>query len=408
MELTLNEKFKKITGLTLDIEKMIAECPVEEKENLYKKLDWRIGLLLSTSNHEGKFVSDGSDKAETLKEIYNLLISSELTDEETLESIFAALEAGEHKSISISESKELSGVTLNQGSLTLNIAKDTTLDTTKSTTQVAFSVNGGKLEIDSAGEIIASKTGTAKGSRLFAVNGDGELRIDSGKFVGNYCINAQGGKTEVNGGEFLSQEPAIAFFNSETAKPTELIINGGTFEAADNAVIMGNGSKLKEGAVPSKVKINGGVYNCNIKSAGYIACGIYNPNIDEIEIDGATFNITDGCCICSRAGKVTIKNSVINMKYTGAALEAGKVGDSRIVIPCVPFVFDEAANYPGLKDDAQLIIGENVTINYEGEEYVHKDKKAALITKDADGNVKTIFSDATEFNSEGQSRIVFK
>ena len=407
MELTLNEKFKKITGLTLDIEKMIAECPVEEKEDLYRKLDWRIGLLLSTSNHEGKFTSDGSEKAETLKEIYNLLIASELTDEETLEEIFSALKDGEHKSISISENKELNGVILANGSVTLNVAKDTKLDTTKSTTQVAFTVNGGKLEVDSAGEIIASKTGTSKGSRLFAVNGDGELRIDSGKFVGNYCVNANGGKTTVNNGEFLSQEPTIAFFNSETAKPTELIINGGTFEAADNAVIMGNGTKLKEGAVPSKVKINGGVYNCNIKSAGYIACGIYNPNIDEIEIDGATFNITDGCCICSRAGKVTIKNSVINMKYTDKVLESGKVGDSRIVVPCVPFVFDEAAKYPGLNSDSQIIIGENVTINYEGE-YVHKDKKAALVVMGEDNTSKTIFSDSTEFNAEGQSRIVFK
>lgn len=405
MELTLNEKFKKITGLTLDIEKMIAECPVEEKEDLYKKLDWHIGLLLSTSNYEGKFTSDGLERAETLKEIYNLLISSELTDEETLEEIFSALKDGEHKSISISKNKELNGVILTNGSVTLNVAKDATLDTTKSTTQVAFSVNGGKLEIDSAGEIIASKTSTGKGSRLFAVNGDGELRIDSGKFVGNHCINAQGGKTEVNGGEFLSQEPAIAFFNSETAKPTELIINGGTFEATDNAVIMGNGTKAK--GAPCKVIIKGGVYNCNIKSAGYIACGIYNPNIDEIEIDGATFNITDGCCICSRAGKVTIKNSVINMKYTDKALEAGKVGDSRIVVPCVPFVFDEAAKYPGLKSDSQIVIGENVTINYEGE-YVHKDKKAALVVMGEDNTSKTIFSDTTEFNEEGQSRIVFK
>ena len=410
MELTLNEKFKKITGLTLDIEKMIAECPVEEKEDLYRKLDWRIGLLLSTSNHEGKFTSDGSEKAETLKEIYNLLISSELADTETLENIFSALKADEHKSISFSENKNINGVTLAQGSVTLNIAKDVTLDTTGSTTKVAFTVNGGKLEVDSAGEILANKTltnGNSNGSRLFAVDNSGELRIDSGKFVGNYCVNANGGKTTINGGEFLSQEPAIAFFNSETVKPTELIINGGTFEAADNAVIMGNGTKLKEGAVPSKVKINGGVYNCNIKSAGYIACGIYNPNIDEIEIDGATFNITDGCCICSRAGKVTIKNSVINMKYTDKVLESGKVGDSRIVVPCVPFVFDEAAKYPGLNSDSQIIIGENVTINYEGE-YVHKDKKAALIVMGEDNTSKTIFSDSTEFNAEGQSRIVFK
>ena len=95
------------------------------------------------------------------------------------------------------------------------------------------------------------------------------------------------------------------------------------------------------------------------------------------------------------------------LDYTDKALEAGKVGDSRIVVPCVPFVFDEAAKYPGLNSDSQIIIGENVTINYEGE-YIHKDKKAALIVMGEDNTSKTIFSDSTEFNAEGQSRIVFK
>lgn len=407
MGLTLNEKFKKITGLTLDIEKMIAECPVEEKEDLYRKLDWHIGLLLSTSNHEGKFTFDGSEKAETLKEIYNLLISSPITDKEEINKVFSELVPGVHKSISIAENTETNSTLsiANGCSATINIPENVTLDTKQSTSQFAFEV-AGKLEVDSNGKMLAS-TGTGNGSRLFVVKNGGELKIDSGEFEGNYCINALGGKTEVNGGEFKSVEPAIAVFNSETKTPTELVINGGTFTTEDNGVIMGNGTKLKEGAVPSKVKINGGVYNCNIKSAGYIACGIYNPNIDEIEIDGAMFNVTDGCCICSRAGKVTIKNSVINMKYTDKALEAGKVGDSRIVVPCVPFVFDEAAKYPGLNSDAQIVIGENVTINYEGE-YVHKDKKAALVVMGEGNTSKTIFSDNTEFNEEGQSRIVFK
>ena len=37
-----------------------------------------------------------------------------------------------------------------------------------------------------------------------------------------------------------------------------------------------------------------------------------------------------------------------------------------------------------------------------------KDKKAALIVMGEDNTSKTIFSDSTEFNAEGQSRIVFK
>lgn len=73
--MTLNKKFRNVTGLSLDVEEMIAKCPVEQKEKLYNELDWYIGLLHSTCCAEGKFLSDGSDRAETLKEIYNLLIS---------------------------------------------------------------------------------------------------------------------------------------------------------------------------------------------------------------------------------------------------------------------------------------------------------------------------------------------
>ena len=394
--MTLNEKFRNVTGLSLDVEEMIANCPVEEKEKLYNELDWHIGLLYSTCCAEGKLLSDGSDRAETLKEIYNLLISSAVTSAEEIDKVFSELIPGTHKPVSISEDIQLDkALSVSDGcSASINIPAGVAVDVSKISTQSAFDVNG-YLEVDCEGEINASKT-PGNGSRVFIVNKGGKLKVDSGKFTSNLCVSANGGKVEINGGEFSSVECPIGFFSSKNETPTEVVINGGEFTAEDNCVIMGNGTKTT--GAPSKVKINGGVYNCNIKSPGYIACGIYCPNYDEIEIDGATFNITDGCCICSRAGKVTIKNSVINMKYTDKALESGKVGDSRVVVPCVPFVFDEAAAYPGLKDDAQIVIGENVTINIEGE-YVHGDKKAALIT-----GTKTVYE--TKFDGDIDSRIV--
>ena len=85
------------------------------------------------------------------------------------------------------------------------------------------------------------------------------------------------------------------------------------------------------------------------------------------------------------------------MKYTSKALVAGKVGDSRVVVPCVPFVFDEAAAYPGLDSDAKIEIGENVVINWEGE-YEHSGKKACLIS----GTSKEYES---KFDEEIESRI---
>ena len=393
--MTLNEKFRNVTGLSLDIEQMIANCPVDKKDRLYNDLDWHIGLLHSTCCAEGKFLSDGSDRAETLKEIYNLLISSPITDKEEIDKVFNELIPGVHKSISISENMQLDNtLSINNGcSATINIPENVILDVSKSTNKIAFNVNG-YLEVDSNGAMEAN-TGTGNGSRLFAVENGGELKIDSGAFTANLCINANGGKTEINGGEFNSIEPVLLFLNSKTDKSTEVVINDGIFTTKDNGVIMGNGTATT--GSPCKVKINGGIYNCNITSDGYIACAIYNANYDEVEIDGATFNITNGCCICSRAGKVTIKNSIINIKYTDKVLEAGKVGDSKILLPCVPFVFDEAAKYPGLKDDAKIIIGENVQINFEGD-YIHKDKISALIT-----GTKAEYS--TLFDDEITSRI---
>ena len=89
--MTLNEKFRNVTGLSLDVEEMIAKCPVEKKEKLYNDLDWHIGLLHSTCCAEGKFLSDGSDRAETLKEIYNLLISLPITNAKEIDKAFSEL-----------------------------------------------------------------------------------------------------------------------------------------------------------------------------------------------------------------------------------------------------------------------------------------------------------------------------
>lgn len=389
--MTLNEKFRNVSGISLDVEGMIATCPVDQKEKLYNDLDWHIGLLHSTCCAEGKYTSDGSDRAETLKEIYNLLISIPVVDPAEINSAFEELVPGVHKSISIdgnlNSDKMLS--VANGCEATINIPAESSLNVAGSETFAGFSVLG-NLEVDCAGEIIGNMN-DGKGSRIFTVANGGSLKIDSGKFSSNIPVDANvNGKVEINGGEFNSIEPCVIFAKNNV----EVVINGGEFTAVDNGVLMGNGSTGNNSNV---VKINGGVYNAGIKSTGYIACGIYCPNADVIEIDGATFNITDGCCICSRAGKVSIKNTTINMKYTSKALVAGKVGDSRVVVPCVPFVFDEAATYPGLDSDAKIEIGENVVINWEGE-YEHSGKKACLIS----GTSKEYES---KFDEEIESRI---
>ena len=123
-------------------------------------------------------------------------------------------------------------------------------------------------------------------------------------------------------------------------------IYDGTFSASDNAVIAGNG-KSREGT-GNTINISGGVFNGKITTPGYVACGIYAPWKDNINVTGGTFNITGGAGIVARAGNVTVTNAVFNT--TGNA--TGKVGDSRVVVPCSAIVFDSQANYPAMDQDS--------------------------------------------------------
>ena len=125
-------------------------------------------------------------------------------------------------------------------------------------------------------------------------------------------------------------------------------IYDGTFSASDNAVIAGNG-KSREGT-GNTINISGGVFNGKITTTGYVACGIYAPWKDNINVTGGTFNITGGAGIVARAGNVTVTNAVFNT--TGNA--TGKVGDSRVVVPCSAIVFDSQANYPAMNNDSVI------------------------------------------------------
>ena len=128
-------------------------------------------------------------------------------------------------------------------------------------------------------------------------------------------------------------------------------MNGGVINARDNAAIMGNGT-VKDGNDQGHVTINfnGGVLNGAIESAGYSACGIYMPNSGVVNVTGGEMNITNGCGILMRAGQLNMTDGTITcVDNTGVAGGfVGKVGDSRVVVPCAAVVFDDKANYPGL------------------------------------------------------------
>ena len=116
----------------------------------------------------------------------------------------------------------------------------------------------------------------------------------------------------------------------------------------DNNVVATNGSESKG----CEITINGGVFNGNIKTKGYIACGVYVANDDTVMINGGTFNIVDGVGILMRAGKTTIgKDVVINLTNTGT-VTSGKVGDAVIDITTPShLVVDLKSKYPALGPD---------------------------------------------------------
>lgn len=215
------------------------------------------------------------------------------------------------------------------GRLTIDAGKDITLDlnghSITSTTDCVI-INNGKLTVkddseSKAGAIIATKyQGIAMGNSSTTVIESGNITAVEGSVI-----------TDKNCGATLT-------------------ITGGTFTCTDNAVIAGNGSKREGDA--NTITISGGTFNGQIKSAGYVACGIYCPWKDNVTVSGGTFNITGGAGIVARSGTVTVTGGTFNC--TGKV--TGKVGDSRVVVPCSPVVFDSETAYPSMTEESKIEI----------------------------------------------------
>ncbi len=245
----------------------------------------------------------------------------------------------------------------------------------------------GDVTLDAAAVIPADKTvtldlnGCTITAPKTAISVLGALTVKDtgtdGKIVstGNCGIAVGDGATlTVDSGIIESVEGAII---TGKAVGATITINGGTFSASDNAVIAGNGTK-REGEA-NTITINGGTFNGAIKSAGYIACGIYAPWKDQITVDGGTFNITGGCGVCARAGTVAIGSGVtINLINEGTV--SGWVGDNKNAVPGVQAFYDYAAKYPGLAEGAAIKSATKLTIA-ETQEWVGESAPYTLVDK---------------------------
>ena len=225
----------------------------------------------------------------------------------------------------------------------------TTIVLQNNTTESIKIPKGANITLDLNGHTIQ----TADNSGNDAIVNLGVLTVKDSKTGGKIISKHNSGigigpnsTTTVEYAEITGREGAIGGWN-ETVGAT-VTINDGVFTGEDNAVVIFNGSN-RSGAA-NEITINGGTFNGTIKTAGYVACGIYAPWKDIITVNNGTFNITNGAGIVARGGNVTVNNGTFNTSGN----VTGKVGDSRVVVPCAALVFDSEANYPGLSLDSKI------------------------------------------------------
>ena len=226
------------------------------------------------------------------------------------------------------------------------------------TISVVSDVTMGMLSIDKSVTIDLGGNTITSSSRPFVISGDGiEFNLKNGSVVANgggnwgVVLGANAGKIVLTDCNITAQEGAIGLLAGTTGNKIE--INGGVYIGLDNAVISGNGS-ARDGD-PNQIIINGGTFNGKIQTSGYVACGIYAPWKDVITINGGEFNIENGVGVLCRGGQVYINGGTFTT--TGPNGELGKVGDSRVAVPCQTVYVDKASQYPDY---------ENATIEISG------------------------------------------
>ena len=213
---------------------------------------------------------------------------------------------------------------------------------------------GKKVALNLGGHVLTSESG----KDAIYVMSNADLTLKNGRIEAGYD-GVGFGRAAVNPKLTIKADveinaPNDAAVFSWTGKDGSITIEGGSFTAGGNAVILLGGNVGYGG---NTVTINGGVFNGSMVQAGidagYIACGLYAPNKDTVTVKNAVFNITGGAGIVQRGGTVYVGDGVV-INTTGAAGVTGKVGDSRVVVPCAALVYDSAANYWG-QDDSSVM-----------------------------------------------------
>ena len=190
---------------------------------------------------------------------------------------------------------------------------------------------------------------TITAPEIAVLNENATLTIHNGNIVSENNVGVMVGdnsNTTLTSCNVTGLEGAVA---TGLATGATITITNGKYTATDNAVIAGNGSK-REGN-PNTIIINSGKFIGQIKTSGYIACGIYAPWKDIITVNGGTFTITNGVGVLCRGGNVTINNGT----FVTTGTQSGWVGDNKNLIECKTVVLDKIAKYPDY-ENATIIV----------------------------------------------------
>ena len=228
------------------------------------------------------------------------------------------------------------------------------------------------ITLDLNGHKISSGATTILNNGTLIVRDSSETKNGVIESTGNVGICA--GSNSVTTVEYANiQAPEGAVITGYATGAT-ITVENGVFTVSDNAVIAGNGTKRVGNA--NVITINGGTFTGNIKTAGYIACGIYAPWKDIITVNGGNFTVNNGIGIVARAGQVTVNGGTFTC--TGSA--KGGVGDKHFDMDAAQAVYFDASNpaYPAYNSETDYIKLQGGTFSsdvsaYVAEGYVQKE-----------------------------------
>ena len=267
-------------------------------------------------------------------------------------SVLEALDAiGETGSLVLSNNLDL-------GTQILSIPEGKTVTLDLNGYTLNLNTNSGYPGIQAVGSNVIIENGTLNSTKraIAAFNG-GSITIGDNAAItaGDVAVSATGAGSEIimNGGSVTAQETGLLV---TTGAKVEM--NGGTVTGLDNGPIMGNGSK---GQGDVEIVMNGGELIANIQSAGYVAVGVYMPNSGTFTMNGGTITANGGAGVVCRGGQTILNGGTITTT-AHPTLEVGKVGDSRVVVPCSAVVYDKNSKYPAM-DSLQITIGPDMILN---------------------------------------------